>query len=211
MLRSLLIAAGLTLALSAFAACKDDAVDQGSPTSTAATTQPAPTQPAGTPDAPTPTALLSIATTESPGSAEFGRDPIDEPGTATTNASLVLAQAGSPGAFDRMTFQFDGGLPSYQISYIAAPVTDCAAGQQVQLQGNAFLQIRLFPAVAHDDDGNQTVTSTDLTPGSPQLLEAKQICDFEGVVTWVLGLTAEADYRVFTVGDAILVVDLQHP
>ena len=208
MLRSLLVAAGLTLTLFAFVACTDDEIDQGSPTSTAAT-QPGPTQPAGTVVA-TPTALVRVETTESPASAEFGRDPIDEPGTATANATVTLAQAGSPGDFDRMTFQFDGGLPGYQISYITGPVTDCAAGQQVQLQGNAFLQVRLSPAAAHDDAGNPTVTSTDLTPGSPQLLEAKQICDFEGVVTWVLGLTAEADYRVFTLGDALLVVDVQH-
>ena len=205
MLRSLLIAAGLTLTLFAFVACTDDEIDQGSPTSTAAATQPA-----GTPGAPTPTALVNVATTESPASAEFGRDPIDEPGTATANATVTLAQAGSPGDFDRMTFQFDGGLPGYQISYSTGPVTDCAAGQQVQLQGNAFLQIRLSPAAAHDDAGNPTVASTGLTPGSPQLLEAKQICDFEGVVTWVLGLAAESDYRVFTLGDAILVVDVQH-
>jgi hypothetical protein len=44
----------------------------------------------------------------------------------------------------------------------------------------------------------------------PALLEAKQTCDSEGVVTWVLGLTSRVDFRPFHIQD-LLVVDVDHP
>ncbi len=209
MLRFLLIAGALALSISAFVACTDENADQGAPTSTAAATQPASTQPSGTP-APSPTPLISIQTTEAPAEAQFGHQAIIRPGTATGSATVTLAQAGSPGDFDRLTFQFDGGLPGYQISYLEELPSECGSGLTVQMQGVAFLQVRLAPAAAHDDTGSPTLASTDLTPGLTQLLEARQVCDFEGVVTWVLGLNADTDFRVFAIGDSILVVDVKY-
>ncbi len=206
MRRFVVIPCLLSLALLAFVACEDTSDDSSKTTQvpTSEATQP--------PDvSPSPTALLSIQTTESPSSAQFARDPISKPALATTNVPLILADGGTPGSYDRITFQFDGDLPAYEINYVQGPVKSCASGEDAQVNGQAFLKIRLSPAVAHDEQGTQTVSPTDLQLGLPVLMQAKQTCDFEGVVVWTLGLSAEVDYRVFTLGGQILVVDVKHP
>lgn len=202
----------LVLALVALAGCDPDDSDipnGNTPVATSEATQPADSSPE-------PTALVSIQTPK-PINTDFGRDPISEPALATTNAPLNLAVTGTPDvdpgtpAYDRMTFRFDGDLPAYEISYTPGPAQECASGEDAQITGQAFLQIRFSPSVAHDDQGNQTVSPTDLQPGLPVILQAKQTCDFEGVVVWTLGLSAEVDFRVNTYGGQILVVDLKHP
>ena len=198
----------IALSVLAFVACSSSKSTNNA-TSTPAT-QSAPTQPAGTVVA-TPTALLSIVTT-TPQNAAFGRQPVNQPGelTGTSTATVALARADEGDGYDRMTFQLDG-IPGFQVQYVQAPITSCASGETEQIQGQAFLQIRLSPAQEHDSSGNTTVASTDLTPGLPAILEAKQTCDFEGVVTWVLGLTSELDFRTLSVAGGILVVDVKHP
>ena len=79
------------------------------------------------------------------------------------------------------------------------------------MEGNAFLQIRFSPAVAHNLIGNPTVSPTELMPGLPAILEAKETCDFEGVVTWVLGLSSEVDFRALSIANQIIIVDVQYP
>ena len=211
MRRLIVILCLFSLAVLAFVACEDtsDNPQERTPIATSGATQPASTQPAN--GSPEPTGLISIQTTESPSSAQFGRDPISEPALATTNVSLILAQAGTPGSYDRMTFQFDGDLPAYEINYVPGPAQACASGEDAQVNGQALLQIRLSPAVAHNEQGTQTVSPTDLQPNLPAILQAKQTCDFEAVVVWTLGLSAEGDYRAFTIGGQILVVDVLHP
>jgi len=207
----------LVLALVALVGCDPDDSDSpngNTPLATSSGTQAVPTT--ETNGSASPTALVSIQTPK-PINTEFGRDPISEPALATTNAPLILAEAGTPDvdpgatAYDRMSFQFDGDLPAYEINYIPGPVQGCASGEDAHITGQAFLQIRFSPAVAHDDQGNQTVSPTDLQPGLPVIQQAMQTCDFEGVVIWALGLSAEVDYRVFAIADQILVVDVEHP
>ena len=52
----------------------------------------------------------------------------------------------------------------------------------------------------------------ELKPGLPNLAEAELTGDFEAVLTWVLGVNEEADFRVLTLeSPARLVVDVGHP
>jgi hypothetical protein len=203
----------LSLAAIAFVACDDEtASPQNTPVSTSVVTA-APTSDGNV--SPSPTALVSLVTPE-PIEAQFGRVPISEPSMSTTNVPLILAETGSPdvsagSTFDRMTFQFDGDHPAYDIQYVSGPAQNCASGQDENITGVAFLEISFTPAVAHDEQGVQTVSPTDLQSGLPSIQQAKQVCDFEGVVTWMLGLSAEADFRAFTLLDQILVVDIAHP
>jgi len=54
------------------------------------------------------------------------------------------------------------------------------------------------------------VPSLSLAPGYPSLKEARQTCDFEGEVSWVIG----TELRFFTVdylaGPTRLVIDVYH-
>ena len=84
-----------------------------------------------------------------------------------------------------------------------------ASGQTVTLSGTAGILVSV-----HSATGATTFTgSTDLVESDFQVLkEARQTQDFEGYVSWGLGLSRPTCMRVFTLSDpARLVVDLQIP
>jgi hypothetical protein len=196
-------------AIAVLSACKDsNKSNSNTPVATLPATEA--TQVVPTAGGPTATAIIALETTQSPAEAKFSQTPVSEHGVATSNTTVTLATEGTFDEYDRMTFQFSDGIPDYSVKYLDGPPTDCASGQTEQMQGAAFLEIRLSPAVAHDASGNPSVTSRDISANLPSLLEAKQTCDSEGVVTWVLGLTSRVDFRPFHIQD-LLVVDVDHP
>ena len=43
-------------------------------------------------------------------------------------------------------------------------------------------------------------------------MEVESACDFEGEVTWMVGVTAETDFRVTDLADPFrVVIDIAHP
>lgn len=204
MQRFLLLGCIAALAILTFTACGDDEGGEATP----AATQPPTT--AG----PSPTALVGINTVEN--TVEFGREPVSAPAGVSGQVTLILADGGTPDVdpgtppIDRMAFQLAEGAPAYQIQYVPGPVQQCASGEDIPVQGQAFLEVRMADTVAHDEQGQQTVSPTDIQPALPVLKQAIQTCDFEGVVVWYLGLSEEVDFRVNMVG-TILVIDLKHP
>jgi hypothetical protein len=126
-------------------------------------------------------------------------------------ATLVDVRTGRHEGFDRAVFELTGAPPYYNVEYIDTPL-GCASGEPVEIAGAAFLQVRLEPAAGHDEEGNTTFEPLELTPGLLSIVELESTCDFEGVVIWVLGLTAEVDFRVLTLEDPLrLVVDVAQP
>ncbi len=96
---------------------------------------------------------------------------------------------------DRAVFTFAGpGLPGYAIKYVPA-TSACGSGQPVTTAGPAQIYVRLEPAVAHDSNGNATVSPLSFAPNDPSIMELKSTCDFEGVVAWAIG-TEERYYTV---------------
>jgi hypothetical protein len=85
-------------------------------------------------------------------------------------------------------------------------VTD-PRGQRVRLLGRAGLRLVLFPA-----SGFRSYTGPrDFKPRFPQLREARQLGDFEGYVSWGLGLARPSCTRVFTLrAPRRLVIDVPH-
>ena len=113
---------------------------------------------------------------------------------------------------DLMVFEFTAARPGYRVEYVTPPITACGSGMEVTIAGDAFLQVRMTPAAAHDDAGQPTFGTNELLPGLPTLLEVQQTCDFEGIVTWVLGLSEEVDFVVSALPDPFrVVVDVAHP
>jgi hypothetical protein len=77
--------------------------------------------------------------------------------------------------------------------------------------GTGRLIVRFEPAQAHDDHGSLAPAERHRTPGQPAVRELTMICDFEGQVAWVLGITAPSEYRVSEhTGPARLVLDVRH-
>lgn len=132
----------------------------------------------------------------------------DATGGKTGVANTITARVGEQTAYDRFVLQFDPIVPTYTVKRQAKPeFTSGASGQPQTLSGTAGVLITV-----HSATGSTTFTgSTDLFSPEFQILkEARQIQDFEGYVSWGLGLSKPACMRVFTLDDpARLVVDFQ--
>lgn len=129
-------------------------------------------------------------------------------------ALLVQVRYGRHENFDRIVFQFENGLPGYRIEYVQPPIVGDFSGLPVDIAGGAFLRARFSVAAAHDPDtGDRTYLGPlELGTGLPSLLEAEVTGDFEGALTWVLGLSEEADFRVFALAEPFrIVIDVAHP
>lgn len=134
----------------------------------------------------------------------------DASGGKTGAANTITARAAEQDGYDRFVLQLDAIVPSYTVKRQAKPVFPLgASGQNVTLSGTAGVLITV-----HSATGNTTFSGdTDLIHPEFQVLkEARQTQDFEGTVSWALGLSKPTCMRVFTLSDpARLVVDLQIP
>ncbi|HEV2415193.1 MAG TPA: hypothetical protein VGX27_10310 [Candidatus Dormibacteraeota bacterium] len=134
----------------------------------------------------------------------------DASGGKTGVANTITARVGEQDTYDRFVLQFDPIVPTYTVKRQANAVfTQGASGQTVTLAGTAGVLVTV-----HSAQGTTTFTgSTDIaTPGYKVLKEARQVQDFEGYVSWGLGLSQPACMRVFVLdAPARLVVDFQFP
>lgn len=125
-------------------------------------------------------------------------------------ANAITARAAEQDVYDRFVLQFDSIVPTFSVKRQAKPVFSLgASGQTVTLSGTAGVLVTV-----HSATGATTFTGpTDLIhPEFRVLKEARQTQDFEGYVSWGLGVSKPTCMRVFTLSDpARLVVDLQTP
>src|SRR5437868_4435139 len=132
----------------------------------------------------------------------------DASGGKTGVANTITARVGEQGGYDRFVLQFDAIVPTYTVKRQAKPVFQMgASGQTVTLTGSSGVLITTQSAT-----GATTFTgSTDIIHPDYQVVkEARQTQDFEGVVSWALGLSKPACMRTFILdGPARLVVDFQ--
>jgi len=132
----------------------------------------------------------------------------DASGGKTGVANAITARAAEQDGYDRFVLQFDSIVPTYSVKRQAKPTfTMGASGQTVTLSGTAGVLVSV-----HSATGATTFTGpTDLLHPEYQVLkEARQTEDFEGYVSWGLGLSKPTCIRAFTLSDpARLVVDLK--
>jgi hypothetical protein len=133
-------------------------------------------------------------------------------GSATAQTQLVLTsvQVTTSSCSDTVTFAFAGDdAPGYAIKYVPAEL-GCGSGLAVTTAGAAQIDVRLEPAVAHDNDGNPTVSPLSQAPNFPSIKELKPTCDFEGVVGWAIG--TEARYYIVTTAQSPsrIIVEVYH-
>ena len=111
---------------------------------------------------------------------------------------------------DRIVFSFRpaaGEQPGYTVQYRTAAVaqTEDASGKHIPIAGKAFLVIRLEPAATADLTGAQlkyTYTGPPkITPsGMRYVSEIRKTGDFEGVLTWAIGLSEQRPFTVTSSG-----------
>jgi hypothetical protein len=161
----------------------------------------APTPAPTSPPSPAPSALTPFTCTDLSGGKPTGTSPAQ-----LTQVRIAHQAAG----YDRIVFEFASGpVPSYTLTRQASTnFTKDASGQPVTLQGSSGLKL-----VFHGAAGYPTYTgSTDLKPGLPVVQEVEQIGDFEGVLSWGIGLSQQSCMRTLELsGPTRLVIDVQTP
>ena len=132
----------------------------------------------------------------------------DASGGVRNAANVTAVRPGQDNGYDRFVLQFDSTavIPTYTVKrQTTATFKADASGQSITLDGNYGILVHVTPSTEHD-----TYTGpTDFRhPEFAVLKEARLIGDFEGNVTWGLGLSRGACMRAFTLNDpARLVID----
>ena len=182
------------------AACGDDDVlvtDPPEPTAAPTTTTAAPT----------------TTTTLPPFPGDL--DPKDAPVSGSPNGNLVDVRTGKHPGFTRIVWEMDGatGTPWYQIGFGTPPFVNIG-GFEVPVDGSAFLHVFFFPGMRYDISDPVDIVQTYFGPevivvGVGSVEEVVFIEDFEATMEWVVGLTAEKPFHVFTLENPTrLVIDI---
>lgn len=130
---------------------------------------------------------------------------VGAPAAAPPVPTLVGVRAAHHAGFDRVVFDFRGGLPSsYAVHYVKRLIAD-GSGKRVRIAGRAILAVRFEPADAHDASGAGTAPRRVAFP-LPNVMTAVRSGDFEAVTSYGLGLAKRTPFHVFTLHDPSRVV-----
>ena len=115
----------------------------------------------------------------------------------------------------RIVYEFKDAVPGYKVAYADAPFEECGSGAEVDTStwdATAFLDVRLEPSGGPDLEGEGEPYykgPRDIAVDGAVLKHMKVICDFEGVVEWIVGVDAEHPFDVNTFEDPPrLVIDI---
>ena len=171
------------------------------------------TTPAGQPGAP----AASAPGSSSP--APTGSTPAPPAGTLAPSrvctqagAYLTAIRTGQHAGFDRVVFEFSGGLPAYDVTVVQTVYAD-PKGDEVPLAGQARLRVVFRGASAWcPQPARKTYTGPSvLTPFYPRLLVVSAAGDFEQVLSFGIGLAANGGYHAYTLtGPDRVVLDVSH-
>ncbi|MGZ6271200.1 MAG: AMIN-like domain-containing (lipo)protein [Candidatus Limnocylindrales bacterium] len=134
--------------------------------------------------------------------------PLSLAGTAAgeRQAQPTSVRVGTHEGYARIVFEYSGTTtPSLTIEMANPPFMHDPSGLPLTVAGSAFLRLKL-DGVAMGYSGDR-----DLKPGYAVLSELAQQGDYEGVQTWLVGLSQPTCVRVtLLTSPTRLVVDLQH-
>jgi len=186
----------------------------------AACSSPAATTTAGASSSPgqTLTPIGSAAATDDPvPSAELGPFSCDLPihvDATVARANITDVRTGTHDGYDRVVFEFAGGIPEASLERAEPPFTQDASGAPIEVQGESFLRLLLRGGTKQTDEGTSSYDGpTEFETGYPALVHLIEGGDFEAQSTWYFGLAAESCVRVLTLtddGTARLVIDIEH-
>ena len=173
---------------------------------------------------PTTTSTSPTTTSTSPPSMQTVPDCMPSPSASTSpqkssneNRETMYLTNVTPGA-DKCTakvvFEFEEQAPGpgFEVSYQPADTAkiEDASGNPIDIDGDAFLVVKLNPAMTAKIDGeqvNKTYTGPRRLPGTDPITEVVKTGDFEGVVTWVIGLDSKRSFTT-NASDSALVVEI---
>jgi len=198
-----LVAAACLLAAVAATGCTDSSGSSAGSADSAATTT-APSTSAATTSPGTATTAAPRWTTATKTGTNNPKVPEDMP-------MLVAIRTGSHDGYDRVVLQFRNDLPSWRVGYVDQVTSE--SGATVPLEGGASLFVQVDPAWGHDQNTppyEATYTGPrSLTPRYPTLRQVRWVDEFEGHLTFGVGLQRRVGFRVLELrGPARLAIDV---
>jgi hypothetical protein len=152
-------------------------------------------------------AIVALPQTSAQALPPFACGTVSAGSTGGGAAPISDVRLGHHIGYDRFVIQFAGSrVPHYTVIPKSSAVFWLdPSNRRVTLRGAAGIKITLFPA-----SGMGTFHgAADIWTTFPQLLEARNIGDFEAVTSWGLGLRHQSCKRVFTLsGPPRLVIDV---
>lgn len=145
------------------------------------------------------------------GEIEWTKKLVERKKEGIATVTLRQVRAADQTDFDRIVFEFkETEVPGYRVEYVAS-VKD-TAGTIHKLFGKAFLRVDMNPAWAHSNEtGAPSLTEREKRVNLSTIIEFKQVEDFEGVVSYALGLSGRKPFRVTEMSNpARLVIDIKH-
>jgi hypothetical protein len=116
---------------------------------------------------------------------------------------LTSVKARHVGNADRVVFGFTGGVPTtVQATWVSTLVHD-GSGLPVRVAGTKVLSVVMNGAQAHDQGGSTVRNRTAF--GLPNVITAVAAGDFEGVVTFGLGVQQQTSFQVSTQAHRVVV------
>lgn len=188
---AVLSAAALLSACSATGSTGEERVPTGQPatsTSSQVTPSPGPGSSNPNPSASGPSTSISSPRTSSPAARRLCDTEVE-----SANPVLRGVRFGRHQTFDRLSFDFCKPAETTLEDAVVKQLTEDGSGNKVTLQGRYFYAIVLRPADAHDNAGRATVPNRAVTVAGNHMQQYKLIGDFEGVVTYGLGVSRLAE------------------
>ena len=117
--------------------------------------------------------------------------------TAAPVPTLVGIRAAHHPTYDRVVFDFAGGLPSTRsVRYVSQLIQD-PSGLPLPIAGRAILAVTMSPTNAHNDAGQVTAPGK-IAFALPNVMTVVRSGDFEAVTSYGIGLARKESFRVFT-------------
>ncbi|HET6745728.1 MAG TPA: hypothetical protein VFH90_07760 [Candidatus Limnocylindria bacterium] len=143
---------------------------------------------------------------------EFGCSfPVTGVGTVA-RAQITDVRVGTHAGYDRVVFEFDEGIPEFNLEEATPPLLADGSGMEIEVEGSAFWRLVMHGGTTVSPEGEPTYPGPfDFTPDFPTLVQLISGGDFEAVSTWYFGLEDTSCVRVLTLtAPSRLVIDIQH-
>ena len=141
-------------------------------------------------------------------------DTVVVSGAIAETALLTDVRSARQEGYDRVVFEFENGVPGYEVGYVERPIVADGSGEEITVEGGAVLRVRMEPSLDADltqESAPRTYTGPNrFAPDTAVVVELVGTGGFEAVLTWAVGIDAERPFRVTTLSDPPrIVIDVE--